>query len=599
MTLCDYLFANYEYIISVDSEFRIIAGGTPAVVCFVYQDLKTGEVWDCTKPEDILNLPFPHDEAVYIVFNAVAEGNAWLAWNIPLPEFVIDLYVEYKNLVQDGVGREKGFFSMLSACRRLGVEAKYITSEEEKELWRDLIINQTNYTDKELRGIVRYCRADVIMTGKLLPLILKHIEIRLSYAEHETRLMQILLRGRGKLLESQVIHYGIAVDNDKLNLFNEHWPQAKENFIKKQDKGLNCFEDGVFKQEKFKALIIKNNLFDKFPRTAKGNLKSDEKTLELYDSYPDLNKLRKLRKIAGSGKMLGYNIGPDNRSRTELHWFSTVTGRTAASSSKYPFGPSKWVRELIKPPTGFTYAYIDYRHQEPCIQAYLSRDQNLIQAVESGDIYISTAKLSKAVPDTATKQSHPEERGKFKIGFLMNGYGAGSQSMAIKLKGSNLEAKEVQSSIKRAYATYFKWSGERVNIIRKQGRLQTKFGWTRHMPATETPTTNSLANWPIQATGAEMTRLWMILLLDAGIEVHATVHDAVLILVPNKDRETRIALAQELGADAAELVVDKRIGTEVEIIEGNWKQPRTPNGDGDGDLFDSIFEEIEKIANGK
>ena len=598
MTLYEYLLDNYRYVISVDSEFRFTEGNPPSVVCFVYQDIKTGESFNCTSATDILDLPWPHDEAVYIVFNAVAEASCWLAWNIPLPGYVIDLWVEFKNLTQDGIKRERGYYSLLNCCHRLGVEEQYIISEEQKEHFRDLIIHQTEYSDREMQQILEYCKSDVVVTGKLLQPVLDHMEIRLSRAEHETRIQQILFRGRVKTAEAQVIHSGICCDNEKLNLFNKYWPEAKENFVKEQDKNLNCFEDGVFKYDKFVELIHKNKLEKPWPKTPKGNFKSDEKTLKRFEYIADMDKLRLLIKLNGSGKMLGYCVGDDGRSRTPLNWFSTVSGRTAASSSKYPFGPSKWVRELLKPKDGFTYAYIDYKQQEMYVQAYLSKDQNMIAAVNSGDIYIYTAILAGAAPSDATKDTHPKPRQLYKVGVLANSYGMGRDSLAQQLNESLAIAKSIQFGIKRAYAKYFQWQENVKSKMIKQKRLQTIFGWTRHLPSGDI-NFRSIGNWPIQATGAEMTRLAMVKLLDAGFEVHATIHDAVLVMIPNKNIGPGIKQAQEILADAAEDILGVRIPTDVDQFESNWKQGRNKDKTGDGDLFDNIFKEIEKVASGK
>ena len=57
---------------------------------------------------------------------------------------------------------------------------------------------------------------------------------------------------------------------------------------------------------------------------------------------------------------------------------------------------------------------------------YLSGDKNLINAYQSGYIYIHTAKLFGMVPEFATKETHPEERKIFKVLYLANSYGQGT-----------------------------------------------------------------------------------------------------------------------------------------------------------------------------
>ena len=70
-------------------------------------------------------------------------------------------------------------------------------------------------------------------------------------------------------------------------------------------------------------------------------------------------------------------------------------------------------------------------------------------------------------------------------------------------------------------------------------------------------------------------------------------------MIPSKNIGPRIKQAQEILADAAEDILGVRIPTDVDQFESNWKQGRNKDKTGDGDLFDNIFKEIEKVASGK
>jgi hypothetical protein len=56
------------------------------------------------------------------------------------------------------------------------------------------------------------------------------------------------------------------------------------------------------------------------------------------------------------------------------------------------FGPSVWLRGLIKPPPGYGIAYIDWAQQEFGIAAALSGDPLMMDAYRSGDPYLAFAK---------------------------------------------------------------------------------------------------------------------------------------------------------------------------------------------------------------
>ena len=598
MTLYEYLYNNFEYIISVDSEYRgSDFGDKTEVVCFCYRNLKTQERFDCVTPEDILNLPWPHHEAVYIVFNATAEADAWINWNIPIPPFIIDLYLENKNLIQDGISRETGFYGQLAAAHRYKIDEKYIMSGDEKNHWRELIINNETYTDKEWVGILDYCYSDTVLCGMLLEPTLRHIEIRLQKTDHEKRLNQILFRARAKAYEAKIYNWGIHVDAKKFDQFEKYWPQAKCKYINAVNEKLDVFESGVFKYEKFVQLLIRNNLSRNWPRTATGRYSSKKETLDNYKSNPDIKQLREALRINGSDKLLGFNRGKDGVSREWLKWFHAISGRATPSTSKYPFNSPRWTREFIKPPEGQVYAYVDYRAQEPNIMARLSNDKLYIEAVESPDIYTTTAILSGALPKDATKKSHPAIRGQFKTTVLATTYSASAYLLMQQLQCSFRQAELIQSSIKKTFSTYFRWNEERIYRYFKQKRLQTVFGWTRHLPKGEKVNQRSVANFPIQATAGEMTRLAYVELIDAGFVVAGTVHDAVLIMVPKDDYKAKLKEAQQIMVQASITVIGHPIYTDIDIITDTFKQARLPDGTGAGDTYDEIFKYIDEVKN--
>jgi DNA polymerase-1 len=55
--------------------------------------------------------------------------------------------------------------------------------------------------------------------------------------------------------------------------------------------------------------------------------------------------------------------------------------RNTPSANRFIFGPSVWLRRLIKPAPGMALAYIDWSSQEVAIAAALSGDPFLIDAV--------------------------------------------------------------------------------------------------------------------------------------------------------------------------------------------------------------------------
>ena len=126
-------------------------------------------------------------------------------------------------------------------------------------------------------------------------------------------------------------------------------------------------------------------------------------------------------------------VGSDGRNRTILSAFRSRTGRNQPSNTKYIFGPSVWLRGLIKPPPGHGIAYVDWSQQEFGIAAALSGDTAMQAAYRSGDPYLAFAKQAGAVPSDATKASHKETRELFKQCVLGVQYGMEAEALAARI----------------------------------------------------------------------------------------------------------------------------------------------------------------------
>jgi len=368
------------------------------------------------------------------------------------------------------------------------------------------------------------------------------------------------------------------------------------NLIRKYNKGLNVFtEDLKFNHEKFNELINKNKLYN-WPRLKTGNYTTNKKVVKNFLHIPDIAKLNEIRTFLNMTKLTNYEPGHDGRARTSLFMFGTVTGRSTPSTAKYVFNSSKWARNFIKPGFGNKLVYIDYASQEPAIQGYLSKDQNKIDAYQSGDPYIHTAKMFGFLDQSAVRNAQTEDtRNTFKVLELANTYGQGPIAVAEKLHCSIAKAKQLQLKYRETFKTYFKW----LNGIIEEGlhskRLQTNRGWQRWIKdlyimrdGKRKDIRNSLMNWPIQSHGAEVLREALMDLTDNHFEVNALIHDAVLISIPIPDFKERLIEAKKIMVDASIKIVKGPIRVEHEVISGNYVQ-----GPKDQKLFDEIMKEIE------
>ena len=242
-----------------------------------------------------------------------------------------------------------------------------------------------------------------------------------------------------------------------------------------------------------------------------------------------------------------------------------MSGRNTPSSTKFIFGPSAWLRSLIKPPPGHGLAYIDWSSQEVGIAAALSGDSLLMEGYRSGDPYLAFAKQIGAVPTDATKATHGPERERFKAVVLGVNYGMRERTLAAAIGRPEVEARELLRRHRETYRRFWRWSEGAVALAMTGGRLETVFGWPLHVGPEVNP--RSLMNFPMQANGAEMLRLACCLGAERGIEVCAPVHDAVLIGASLDQLEGQVQAMRDAMAEASRVVLSGfELRTDAELI---------------------------------
>src|SRR5262249_21492281 len=197
--------------------------------------------------------------------------------------------------------------------------------------------------------------------------------------------------------------------------------------------------------------------------------------------------------------------------------------------------------------------YIDWGQQEFGIAAALSGDKAMMAAYDSGDPYLAFAKQAGAVPPEATKQSHKAKRDLFKACVLAVQYGMGEVSLAQRIGQPVAKARELLALHRQTYPTYWRWSEAAVNRAMLHGGLHTVFGWRIQAGPDANP--RSLANFPMQANGAEMLRLACSLATEGGISVCAPVHDAILVEGPADRIEDVVARTQAVMQEASKIVL--------------------------------------------
>jgi DNA polymerase-1 len=313
------------------------------------------------------------------------------------------------------------------------------------------------------------------------------------------------------------------------------------------------WERGSFRAARFEAFLLQHGIA--WPSDG-GRLKLDDDTFrQMSKMHPIIAPIRELRHTLSQLRLNELAVGADGRNRSMLSPFRSKTGRNQPSNSKYIYGPSVWLRGLIQAPPGRAVAYVDWSQQEFGIAAALSGDTVMMEAYASGDPYLAFAKQAGAVPDDATKTSHPVERSRFKICALAVQYGMGEVSLAFKLGEPQAAARELLRLHRQTYRRYWEWNEGLVDAALLGSPLRTVFGWTLH-PHSLNLNARSLSNFPMQANGAEMLRLACCMATERGIKVCAPVHDALLIEADADRIVEAVDEMQALMAEASRIVLD-------------------------------------------
>lgn len=117
---------------------------------------------------------------------------------------------------------------------------------------------------------------------------------------------------------------------------------------------------------------------------------------------------------------------------------------------------------------------------------------------------------------------------------------------------------------RRRYQTVWDFAQRATDYLMRGGSLETSYSW--HLHPCKNPNPRSVVNFPIQANSAEILRIACILTTEAGVEVCAPVHDALLINSPIDQLEQSLAATKAAMARASKLVLggfEIRVGVEI------------------------------------
>jgi DNA polymerase family A len=552
----------YRNIVVADFEFEFgghasfedasRSGERPRPVCMVAKELRSGKTWRVFRGEFGAAPPFPIGaDSLFVAFYASAELGCFRALGWPVPARILDLFTEFRDRT-NGLPTPAGS-GLIGALVYFGLDHIGATEKDDMRL---LILRGGPWSEKERKDILDYCESDVTPLERLLPAMLPAID-----------LPRALLRGRYMAAAAAMEWHGVPIDVQALELLRKHWTDIQDALIADIDSAFGVYDGRTFKADRFEKLLVRLGI--PWARLESGRLDlSDDTFREAAKAWPIISPLRELRSALSDLRLSDLAVGRDGRNRTILSAFRSRTGRNQPSNSKFIFGPSVWLRGLVKPPPDHGLAYVDWSVQEFAIAAKLSGDAAMLAAYESGDPYLAFGKQIGALPTDANKVSHADARQLFKQVVLGIGYGMEAETLARRIGRPTIVARDLIRAHHETYRTSWRWSDAAVDCAMLHGKINTVFGWHLHIGENSNP--RSLRNFPMQANGAEMLRIACCLATERGVEVCAPVHDAVLICAPLDRLDADIEQMRGTMAEASRAVLD---GFEIRTDAKSVKYP--------------------------
>jgi DNA polymerase I len=575
----------------LDTEYKSVEGGLQIPHCLCALDLISRERRDLwLEPGASCPFSMAKDE-LFVLFAADSDILSFVAmagWPIPLN--VVDPRIEWMRVDNGGDqfkpgSRNKKGYSLLDAARTYRVPA---SPETVKKHWRDVAIRGAPFTEEERWGLLHYCRTDVDLTVRVLVAMWDEAGL----ADPRT-FQQALIRGRYLAAAANCYAAGIPLHMPDVKRLTRYAREARLGLIRNQASVFPVYRpDGTFSHQLFARLLRRHGRLERWPRTPTGAPSTSEQTFEaMTEEWPLAGELGRFRTLLDQLKTFDLPIGSDGRARSHLQAFGTKSSRNnTAKGGGFIFALNSVFRHLIQAPRGRALIAVDWSAQELHIAARLSRDPKLIEIVTSGrDPYVELAIMVALAAPGADEHSDPQARGKGKIVQLALLYGAGpgliSRATSMTLEQGRAFLKRQRQILRR----FFAWSDLKAQRAVTCKTLVTQLGWTiRFRPGTSTKSPERTGrNFCIQGTAADMMRLLMIRLAEAGVAICAAIHDGFLFECDDGEVDKVLAIVKAAMDQSALDLIGATIPFKLKVFR--WPERYEEGKTQARELFDTIM----------
>jgi DNA polymerase I len=602
--------------IFIDFEYYAPPGCNPKPICIAWIRPTTGEsgtrwLWGDPQP-----CPFPMTvETVLLSYNIAAEVSCFLALGWARPTNVIDLWLEYGQLVNVWPAEapewkpkrapvKKPRKGLLDAMRAFGLEA---TPSDVKAHFQRRAQQGPPWSDEDREQMPIYCLDDTDMIVRLADPLLEAVN-----ACNPDRMYEILGRGLYNAAAATEVFGGIPINCSLLDSARKHRHILQEILIRKLD------HDGVFRKpridnhgawrdarldrSRMTKLIVDRGYAARWPRLESGLFSLDRKTIEEMArewNFPELADLAILGAYLGHLRPFDFDVGDDGRARTSFFPFSTKTGRNAPSTTKYILMTDKGFRGFMQPASGWSIASLDYHCEEMAVGGYMSGDQNLIAMARSPDAYLHLGKIVGLITEAnPLAENYKALRKRLKPASLGLLYGVGVESLARLLGLTIARTEHVWRNHHTEFRRYWNWAESLSDLAAAGGTLRTPlFGHALGYGPDPIAAFHSrtASNFGVQAVAGDIMRAGSIFAMEtrpARVHVLGSAHDAYVIEAPTEEINAAIAWMTGVMDRAVKTVLGPEcaIRVKVEVTHGpnvcEWEQ---------SDLFDLIKETISEL----
>jgi hypothetical protein len=558
----------------IDFEFQQLPGENPLPHCVVAYEIRSKRTvkmeLNGTIPRDC---PFQmNDGVLFVGFFSCAEWACFLALDWPLPRRVLDLYVEFRNLLS---GRKTpAGYGLSGALVSFGLDSLRI---QDKEQMRELAIRGAPFTTEERIALLDYCERDVMATVALLDAMLEHLD-----------LPRALYRGRYMVALAKMEREGVPIDTELLLRLRSNWGELRLALVEEHDPH-GIWDGARFNEKRFAEFLALRGI--SWPTTASGRLCLDKATFKTMSILnPVVAPIRTLRQLMSNMRLESLSVGGDGRNRVMLSPFQSKTGRNQPSNARFIYGQPKWLHFLIRPEPTRALAYIDYCQQEFGIGAALSGDVNMMRAYSSEDPYLGFARQAGERIERLEDAEVRRVRARYKQAVLAVQYGMSSIGLATCLGEELWQAEELLRLHRKAFPSYWQMTEQYIDHAVLCGWVRTVFGWYLHVE--EPINRRSIMNFPMQANGSEILRLACCELTEVGINVCAPVHDAVLVEGPLEDIDEIVSYTKEILGRVSRIVLGGfELKTDVVVI----RYPQRVEQPGGSDMFHRIMRTLTEV----